>query len=263
MNGSKTGNHRIRLAAIACAAICVILAAAACLPFATGRLRIMKCYDDDLVMRMFSLAGTSYRNQMGQCAAVQELIEAAKSGEMERFLSLYRAQYAPDSAAGQSGREMLMDMMNTSVSLVSAMRASGQIFAGTGHSFDEKAFEMFMKRPLARSAAYEDDCQRLAELVLDEAAWAAYGEAYMAQLSEVVRADMLASTSLYQLISREMISMKQMQREGYPDASVLEIIPQENLEELLHLSEGDLKERCAERLQAFWAAECRLGMERE
>lgn len=262
MKGSKTGNHKIRPAAIACAAICVILAAAACLPFAMGRFRIMKCYDDDLVMRVFSLAGTSYRNQMGQCAAVQEFIETAKRGDLERFSSLYRTQYAPDSAAEQSSREMLMNMMNTA-SLVSAMRTTGQIFAETGRSFDEKAFQMFMERPLARSAAYDAYCQQLAELVQDEAAWAAYGEACMAQLSEVVRADMLAATSLYQLISREMISMKRMQREGYPDASVLEVIPQENLEELLHLSEGDLMERCAERLRAFWEAECRLGMEWE
>ena len=71
---------------------------------------------------------------------------------------------------------------------------------------------------------------------------------------------MQASASLYQLVSRALFSQREMQAEGYPDPEMLSAMTPEHQEELLYLSENDLKRLCLERFEHFWQMEYQFGL---
>lgn len=234
----------------------LILAAALGMALAGNRLMLVSCYDAEHVTGVMNAAGLCYRNQLGQCEQMKRLLDASQAGYSVVYASAYRHyQEEFDSTA-----RYLKESMEWAHRGLLQMKAGGSVLAWSGYPLDEKLYEMLYTRAAERAYAYEAYANKLSDMLMDEAALSDRIEEYRACLTAVLEADMQASASLYQLVSRALVSQREMQVEGYPDPKTLSAMTQEHQEELFYLSENDLKTLCLERLKHFWQMEYQLGL---
>ena len=231
--------------------VCVLLVLVATFMVGSGRAVFMPCYDMAYASGVLEWAERGYLAQMNQCRLVQHLVRDAQNGATLEFAVAY-ADYMDDM---QNQEHVLWRMTQDAVSYGQQMNEQQRVFQWSGQSYDWDLYEELVVRAYERLALYKIYCEHLAEIVLDETKFETQGEACLSCLDAVVQADAQLTTGLYQLVSREMMSQQQMQRDGYPDESVLESMTAKQQEELLYLSEGDLKERYLERFQEFCLAE--------
>lgn len=234
----------------------LLLAAVLGMALAGNRFMLVACYDAEHVMSAMNAAGVCYQNQLGQCGQIKHMLEASQEGYTVEYASAYRGyQEGLDSAEIDLRRTL-----DWAYGTIRQMKAGGRAFAWSGYPVDEKLYEMLCSRAAVRIRAYETYTTKLSDMLMDPEVSPARLEEYRACLAAVIEADMQATTSLYQLVSRAMFSQRDMQVEGYPDPKTLSAMTSEQQEELLHLSENDLKTLCIERLERFWQAEYQLGL---
>ena len=234
----------------------LLLAAALGMALSGNRLMLVSCYDAEHVMGAMHAAGVCYLNQLEQCEQMKRMLDASQAGYSVEYARAYRHyQEDFDSAARQ-----LKEKLEWAHKELVQLKAGGRVSVWSGYPLDEKFYEMLYTRAAERAYAYKTYTEKLSDMLMDEQASHDRIEEYRACLTAVVEADLQASASLYQLVSRALFDQREMQVEGYPDPQTLSAMTPEHQEELLYLSENDLKRLCLERLERFWQMEYQLGL---
>jgi len=215
---------------------------------------IARRYDPQTVKTVWQFADEGFMTQLGQQESILTLLDAAAGASVGEAMSAYSA-YEDELNMRCSLNDMTISQ---GMSVAAILRQQDGVFSWSKSAFQPEKFEALITWAAYSAEAYKPYCRMIAELVTDEAAYEAHGAAYFALLRAAVEAERLAATSLYQLVYRELFGYRDIRRDGDTRIRGFEYLEQEQQEDLLHLSQGDLWDQYIVHLKALWQTESRL-----
>lgn len=246
----KSGVRKVCMCAVTVVVLAVLCSALHML--GDGYRLLTPYYDPADVMDTFEAASHCLSEQLGQFGEIQGFVDAAAEEDLTAYASMY--EYYTDCL--KADRYYMEQTREHSMNTARKMMHQGDVFKWSGHAFDLQLYDALACRGYVRSRAYEHELQMLNEIVWDEALREQHAQVYIDLMSAVIEADGEVSVSLYQLVVRQLASMRELQRGDYSgDHSAFDCLSEAQIKELFHLADNNLRELYMPRLHALWEAE--------
>lgn len=235
--------------------ICVLLIGLVGITFFNEHFFIVRSYKAESIEDVWKQADMYFVEHLNYASEVLGLLDAADSGDAGKTMSAY-SSYERMSEWIKNADHL---GIHAALGAAEILRAQRGVFTWSMSAFQPENYERLVTYAEYSTHKYQPYCERIAALITDQAAYETYGKEYISLLRKAVESDVLVSTSLYQLVYRELFGYRDIRKDGKMKFSTLERMAEEDQQDLLHLSPGDLWDLYFTRLEALWKAENQLA----